>query len=90
MAEHTSINPFNGDVVGTVPVTPPEDIADLVARARAARTSWSALGTAARAELLARSAEGFSARAAELGRLITLEMGKPLSEATAEARVISS
>lgn len=90
MAELTSFNPFNGEAVGKVPTTPPEGIPEIVARARAAQPSWSALGAKARAELLAPAADRFSEEAEEIGRLITREMGKPLSEGMAEARTIAS
>jgi succinate-semialdehyde dehydrogenase/glutarate-semialdehyde dehydrogenase len=84
-----SIDPATGEIVGEVPVTPTEAITGIVARARAAQPAWQALGHDARAELLARVAAAFRERSSELGELITREMGKPLSEAVAEARSLS-
>ena len=85
-----SLNPLNGSVVGTVEVTPPEEISGLVANARAAQVQWAALGLKGRAELLGMAASRFEQEAESLGRLITEEMGKPLTEAIPEARTIGT
>ena len=58
----------------------------MVARARAAQPAWQALGVEGRIALLARAAEGFIARADELGALLTREMGKPLREGVGEVK----
>ncbi len=86
----SSLNPLNGSVVGTVEVTPPEEISGLVANARAAQVKWAALGSKGRAELLGMAANRFEQEAESLGRLITEEMGKPLTEAIPEARAIGT
>jgi len=86
----SSLNPLNGSVVGTVEVTPPEAIPDLVAGARAAQVQWAALGVEGRAELLGQAARRFVEEAKSLGRLITEEMGKPLTEAIPEAKTIGT
>lgn len=90
MADLASLNPLNGELVGTVELTLPEDISGVVARARAAQPSWAALGVKRRAELLGRAAVRFRERAEELARLITREMGKPLRESLGEARGIGA
>ncbi len=81
-----SRNPATGEVVGQVPVTPPGAIAAIVARARAAQPAWAALGIAGRAQMLRRGGAAMVERADKLGRLLTLEMGKPLAEAVGEVR----
>ena len=81
-----SYNPATGDLVGEVPVTPPDDIPGIVERSRAAQPAWEALGHDGRARLLMEAAESFLTRADELGRLITQEMGKPLAEGIGEAK----
>jgi acyl-CoA reductase-like NAD-dependent aldehyde dehydrogenase len=81
-----SRNPATGEVVGEVPITRVGDIADIVARARAAQPAWAALGTQGRAELLGRAAAIMAERADQLANLLTREMGKPLAEAGAEIR----
>ncbi len=85
-----SHNPATGDLVGEVPITSPDDIAGIVERSRAAQPAWEALGHDGRARLLMGAAESFLTRADELGRLITLEMGKPLPEAIGEAKSLAN
>ena len=79
-----SINPATGQVVGEVPITPVDDISRVVARARGAQRAWAELGVAGRIHLLAPAAERLSDAVESLGRLITLEMGKPLAKGKAE------
>ncbi len=83
-----SINPATGDVVGVVPVTAPQDVAAVVARARAAQPAWEALGPRGRADLLRRAGPTFLERAAALGELLSREMGKPLREGVGEVRSV--
>jgi succinate-semialdehyde dehydrogenase/glutarate-semialdehyde dehydrogenase len=85
-----SYNPATGEVVGEAPRTPAADIPRIVARAREAQPEWAALGARRRAEALAKAAEIFAARVDRHAALITAEMGKPLKEATAEARSLGS
>ena len=47
-----SFNPATGQPVGEVPMTPPEAIPAIVARARAAQPAWRDLGLEKRAEIL--------------------------------------
>ena len=84
-----SYNPANGNLVGEVPITSPDDIPAIVDRARAAQPAWEALGHAERARRLTKASEAFAERAEELGRLITEEMGKPLAEGVGEAKSLS-
>jgi succinate-semialdehyde dehydrogenase/glutarate-semialdehyde dehydrogenase len=86
----SSINPLNGAVIGSVETTSPDEIPDLVARARAAQGPWAALGLEGRAELLGKAARRFVQEAESLGRLMTEEMGKPLTEAIPEAGTIGN
>jgi len=84
-----SYNPATGGVVGEVPLTPADQIPGIVARARSAQPGWEALGARGRADLLRQAADLFAERAEKHGRLMTAEMGKPLGEATGEARSLS-
>lgn len=90
MSELTSLNPLDGSIVGTVPVTPVETVPELVTRAKAAQGDWARLGSEGREELLARAEARFKREAQTLGELITREMGKPLREGLAEATGIGS
>lgn len=90
MATLRSLNPLNGSLVGEVPLTPVPRISDLVDRARSAQTGWGALTLEERAGLLEKAAPRFRQEGEELGRLITREMGKPLSESIPEAKTIGT
>ena len=48
-------NPATGEIVGSVPNMPPDEVAALVARARAAQPAWEALGFDGRAAVLRRA-----------------------------------
>ncbi len=80
-----SINPTTGEVVGTVPVTPIEDIEHIVATSRDAQVSWNELGLEGRAEVLRPAAIRLEEEAQRIGNLITSEMGKSSTEAQGEA-----
>lgn len=90
MARLNSINPFNGETLGSVELTPPEGVPDVIARARAAQPAWAGLGMEGRGRLLASAGDRFQARSQELAELITREMGKPIRESLGEARGIGS
>jgi acyl-CoA reductase-like NAD-dependent aldehyde dehydrogenase len=66
------------EVIGRVPKGDAEDAARGVAAARAAFDSWSRTPVAERASCLRRIQEGLAARAEELARTITAEVGMPL------------
>jgi acyl-CoA reductase-like NAD-dependent aldehyde dehydrogenase len=84
MATVKSYNPATGELVGEVPITPVDEIAGVVARARAAQPAWQALGMDGRAEKLARMGDITMGRLNELAELLTREMGKPVAEARSE------
>jgi len=84
-----SINPATGEVVGRVEITPPEQIARVVDRARSAQAAWGALSLAARRAALSRAGAIFEARADSLALLITCEMGKPIGDARGEVGAVA-
>ncbi|MFQ5558553.1 MAG: aldehyde dehydrogenase family protein, partial [Acidimicrobiales bacterium] len=71
-------SPATDEVVGSVPIAGPEQVAAAIAAARAAQTAWAATPDAKRCELLMRCAEVFEKESARLAELITREQGKPL------------
>lgn len=85
-----SCNPATGELLAELPVTPVEQIPEIVARARVAQASWQELGFDGRRRLLAKAGELLVARADSLGELLCKEMGKPLAEAVGEARSCGS
>jgi len=80
-----SINPATGEVVGSVPITPVEEIATVVAKARLAQPDWNALGLEGRLALMQPIADRLIKEASRIGELITAEMGKSTPEAQGEA-----
>ncbi|MFV3075588.1 aldehyde dehydrogenase family protein [Niveispirillum fermenti] len=78
------VNPATGAAFATCPVADLALLDEAVAAAKAAFPAWSARPLADRAGLLTRLADAMQARAAEFGRLLTLEQGKPLDQAGME------
>ena len=74
------------DVVGSVAEASPADVESACAEAQGATAAWAATPPAERAAVLARAAEFFEARSAELLGLIVRESGKSLPNAVAEIR----
>jgi acyl-CoA reductase-like NAD-dependent aldehyde dehydrogenase len=81
-----SRNPATGQVVASYAEHTPAEVESRLARAWSGWKDWSATPLAARAAFLNRLADVLDQRAAEYGRLITLEMGKPFAEAQAEVK----
>lgn len=78
--ELRSIDPATLEQVGSVPVTPPEAIPELVAEARLVQRRWAESTHADRRALLVRVAHVLLDEAEELAATITAETGKPLLE----------
>ncbi len=78
------VDPADGSRVGTVVRGTKEDAEAAMESAAAAQPEWERLGGAARGKVLLRAAERLRARADELARLMTREMGKVLYEARGE------
>jgi succinate-semialdehyde dehydrogenase/glutarate-semialdehyde dehydrogenase len=78
------VNPATGRVLGRVPFAGPDDVDRAIAAARAAFPGWRDAGPDRRSTILHRAAGLIRERAADIGRVMTLEEGKPLPEATGE------
>jgi acyl-CoA reductase-like NAD-dependent aldehyde dehydrogenase len=74
-------NPATGEVIRTVPVTAPEEVALLVHRARAAQPEWEALGYAGRRERLHAAKRWLIAHADQVADTIVAETGKAREDA---------
>jgi succinate-semialdehyde dehydrogenase/glutarate-semialdehyde dehydrogenase len=74
-------DPADGSRVVEVPVATGDAVVATVAAARAALPGWAATAPGERAAALARAGDAVAARADELARLTTREMGRPLSDA---------
>jgi malonate-semialdehyde dehydrogenase (acetylating) / methylmalonate-semialdehyde dehydrogenase len=82
-------NPATGDLLARVPLSGRPDLDTAVTAARAALPEWRGVSTIARARKLFELRERLAARAEELARSVTVEMGKTLGDARAEvARMI--
>src|SRR5580693_4771613 len=78
------VNPATGQALGRVPFAEPEDVDRAIEAARVAFQVWRDAGPEARSAILLRASALIHQRAADIGRVMTLEEGKPLPEATGE------
>ena len=78
------INPATGEVLGRVPFAGPEDVDRAIEAATVAFPAWRDTGAERRGDGLRRAAVLLHTRAPDIGRVMTLEEGKPLPEATGE------
>jgi acyl-CoA reductase-like NAD-dependent aldehyde dehydrogenase len=77
-ASFESRNPATGEVLGLVPHSTPQQVAEAVAAARAAQPGWAARPDAERKALMLKVAEAIEANADYLAGWVTREQGKPL------------
>ena len=77
------VDPATEDVIGRVPAGTAEDVDRAVAAAREAFGGWSTAPVEQRSKYLTLLAEGLDARAGEIARTITAEMGAPAKFAQA-------
>jgi len=78
------INPATEEVLGRVPFAEPGDVDRAIAAAKAAFPTWRDAGPDFRSSILLRASALLHQRADEIGRVMTLEEGKPLGEAAGE------
>lgn len=80
-----AVNPADlDDVVAEYSLSSAEQVDRAVAAARGAFPAWRDISAIARGEVLHAAGAALIARAGELGRLMTREMGKPVAEAVGE------
>jgi len=80
-----SVNPATGETLRTFDAHSPAEVERRVSRAAGLFPGWRATSFAERAARMTRAAELLEARKADWGRTMTLEMGKPIGAAIAEA-----
>ncbi|MCX4766521.1 NAD-dependent succinate-semialdehyde dehydrogenase [Streptomyces sp. NBC_01275] len=83
------VNPATEEVIGEVPLATPADLDRALAAAAEGFKTWRATPVARRTAILHAAADLLTERAAEVGRIMTLEQGKPLTEAAGEARRVA-
>ncbi len=86
MSTLTIVNPATEETVAQLPIAGPAEVDAAVARAARGQRLWMALPASRRGELLWRWADLVQEHAAEVGRLDSTCMGKPLADAIAEAK----
>jgi succinate-semialdehyde dehydrogenase/glutarate-semialdehyde dehydrogenase len=78
------IDPATGNVVGELPLASTDDLDTACEAAARAFVTWRETPAYDRYAVLRRAAELLRERAADIGRVTTLEQGKPVAEATQE------
>jgi acyl-CoA reductase-like NAD-dependent aldehyde dehydrogenase len=84
------LNPASLEVVDTAPRSGPEELERAVAAAKGAQRMWCREETSVRREAIRSGAARIREKLQELARLLTLEQGKPLGEATAEVAIAAA
>jgi len=80
------INPANGEVIATVPLSGKEEVERAVRQAKSAQKKWALVPAPRRAEVLYRTGVLLKERKEQLARLLTMENGKVLEEARGEVQ----
>lgn len=83
------VNPATAEVIGHVPLATTADLDRAAEAAAAGFAVWRDTPVAERTAILHKAADLLVSRADEVGRIMTLEQGKPLREATGEARRVA-
>jgi acyl-CoA reductase-like NAD-dependent aldehyde dehydrogenase len=78
-------SPYDGAVVGTVPVAGPDDVEAALSATEAGAARWRRTPAHERMRILLRAAQLADDRAGEIARTISAEVGKTITEATGEA-----
>ena len=84
-----SVNPSTGEVLRQLDCASESDVRDAVESARAAQVDWAAVGLHQRLKIIGRFQQLLLSKKSDLARLISIEAGKPISEAlTTEILVV--
>jgi len=80
----TSVNPSNGQIVGRYPIYTAKEVGQVVNQARTASSEWIKLGFSGRKKVLLNWSSHIINHVEQIAELISLETGKPLSDARLE------
>ncbi|MEV0636253.1 NAD-dependent succinate-semialdehyde dehydrogenase [Streptomyces sp. NPDC050619] len=83
------VNPATEEVIGEVPLATTADLDHALEAADEGFKVWRDTPIAQRTAILHAAADLLTERAADVGRIMTQEQGKPLAEATGEARRVA-
>ena len=81
-----AISPIDGMPIGSVSQTAPAELVDCLGKAEAAFSSWRLIPAPRRGELVRLLGNALRDHKDDLGRLVTIECGKPLSEGLGEVQ----
>ncbi|WP_201330476.1 aldehyde dehydrogenase family protein, partial [Lactobacillus nasalidis] len=87
MAKYASVNPYTNEVFATYENPSDQQIEESLALAHALYKKWRHEKPESRAALLKQIADKFREKKAEMAKIMTLEMGKKLSEAEEEVEI---
>lgn len=82
--EFKSINPYNGETVGAYKAHSAAELDQKLKKAQTAFESWRKVPMAERAKLMTKAGQVLRDNVEEYARMITLEMGKPITESRSE------
>lgn len=82
--EFKSLNPYDGEQVGSYSPLSEEELMEKLNKSATAYTSWRKFTLAERCSLIKKAGQVLRDHVEEYAKMITLEMGKPISEARAE------
>ncbi|MFA0544008.1 aldehyde dehydrogenase family protein, partial [Vibrio sp. 10N.222.52.B7] len=77
-------NPATGELIGHAPISSETELASAIERAHVAQKEWAKIPAKSRAALLHRWHHLILENKDDLARIMTMEQGKPLAEATGE------
>lgn len=89
MTAYKTVNPATGETLKVFPEATSAEVSDAITRAHTEFLKWRQTPVAARAKVLTRVAELYRERKDELARIISTEMGKPLSQARGEVAFVA-
>ena len=81
-------SPYDGSVVGTVALDGEDAVDRKLEAARTAFSTWRELDVAERCRIVAQGLERFMAAGEEVARDISLQMGKPITQALREVETM--
>lgn len=87
MSKYATVNPATGEVVQRFATISNDEAERALTRAHEAYLDWRRVDLKERAAVIGRVADLFRERADELARLMTLEMGKPVTQAKGEVEL---
>ena len=85
-----ALSPITGELIAQVRITSPEEVSTVVGRATQAFNAWRTVPAPRRGEFVRVLAEELRAAKDDLGRLVTLETGKIVSEGVGEVQESTS